>query len=150
KETASTAAALETARHDAEIAARKNAEAFEARLNELESTVRLRAAHELETMQNAHRSSLIAIAIVAGVALLGMLLVAALMMRSMNRREKAITALQPFGPGFATTALMPAGASLMALNPAEQTSARFISAIEQLEKRLHELEHTTAPHPANG
>jgi len=67
----------------------------------------------------------------------------------MNRRDKAITALQSFGPGFATTALVPAGASFMALNPAEQTSARFGSAIEQLEKRLQELEHTAAPQPGN-
>src|SRR5712671_3318226 len=53
KETTATAAALDTARHDAEIAARKNAEAFEARLRELEGTVKQRAARELETMQNA-------------------------------------------------------------------------------------------------
>ncbi|HUJ71339.1 MAG TPA: hypothetical protein VLZ30_03790, partial [Verrucomicrobiae bacterium] len=60
------ARALEQARQDAEAAVKRNNEEVEARLNRIEQSVTAQREHEIESMQNAHRFTLIMIAIFAG------------------------------------------------------------------------------------
>lgn len=151
QETTAAAAALEAARREADATAKKNSEMFQARLDEVERNVKERGQLELAAMQSAHRFTIFAIGIAVAIGFFGMLFFAVFALRALNRRDKMTGGLQPLG-GYSSTALVPAGAQLVTLNPAEQSSARFINAIEQLEKRLQELEHTAAvpPHGMEG
>lgn len=140
---------IEQARQDAEATTKRNAEAMEARLNRIEQAVSAQREHEIETMQSAHRFTLIVVGIFAGVAFVGMLIFALLLLRTMQRRTEAAAmhpAGVPLGQAYAAAgALGPGETNLATLNPAEQSSARFASAVERLEKRIHELETTTQP-----
>jgi tetratricopeptide (TPR) repeat protein len=122
--------AVEQARQEAEAAAKRNAETLAARIKELEAGVNEARAREIDALQTAHRYTLTIVGVVAGVGFLGMLAVALLLLRSMNRR----TVLAP-GIGLAgeTTALA-------TLDPARQSTARFRANLHRLEQRLEELE----------
>ena len=124
--------AVELARQDAEAAAKRNADAMEIRLKQIEESVNQQRIRELESMQTAHRYTLTVVGIVAGLGLVGILIVALLLLRSMSRR----TVLA------APTALEPNATALVPLDPARQSSARFRASLSRLEHRLNELETT--------
>jgi tetratricopeptide (TPR) repeat protein len=124
--------AVEQARQDAEAAARRNAEALEARLQQLEDQLQRQRAREVESLQNAHHYTLTIVAAVAGLAVLALLGVAWMLLRSMNRR----------GALAAPVRLQADSAGLAPLDPAQQSSARFRASLDRLEQRLDELEST--------
>jgi tetratricopeptide (TPR) repeat protein len=150
--------ALETARADAEAAAKRNQEALEARLKQIEEQLTTERQHELETMQSSHRFTLIIVSVFAGVGFCGMLLFALFLLRSMNRRAEFADAHPvgvPLGHGQPIAGALGTGDThLVTADPAQQSSARFISTIERLEKRMNELETSSSddlnPLPANG
>jgi tetratricopeptide (TPR) repeat protein len=125
--------AVEQARQDSEAAAKRNAEALEARIKQLEAGVNEQRAREIDALQTAHRYTLTIVGIVAGLGFLGMLMVALLLLRSMNRR----TVLGP------TVGLSADTTALATLDPAQQSTARFRASLNRLEQRLEELEGTT-------
>lgn len=137
--------ALESARQEAETTAKRNVEAIDSRLNRIEQVVSTQRERELETMQSSHRFNLMILGIFAGVGFVGMLLFALFLLRVMQRRSEAALA-QPVAPGFA--ALGSGDTHLVTVNPAEQSSARFLSAVERLEKRIHEMETASQATPA--
>jgi tetratricopeptide (TPR) repeat protein len=141
--------AVEQARQDADAAAKRSAEALEARLNRIEQAVTAQREHELETMQNAHRFTLIVVGVFAGVGFIGMLIFALLLLRTMQRRAEAAPIQPtgiPLGQAYAAAGALGTGeAQLAQLNPAEQSSARFLNAVERPEKRIVELETTAQP-----
>ena len=55
-----------------------------------------------------------------------------------------------FGSGPPLAALGAGDAHLVTVGPAEQSNQRLLGALEQLEKRIHQLEHTAHPPPQEG
>src|SRR5712675_3425893 len=106
--------AVEQARQDADAAAKRNAEAVETRLRQIQDDVNQQRTREVESLQTAHRYTLTVVGIVAGLGFVGILIVALLLLRSMSRRA---VLPNPVGLDANTTALVQ-------LDPAQQSSAR--------------------------
>jgi len=142
--------AIEQTRREAEAAIKRNADAVAARLGQLEQSLELQHKRELETLQSSNRTTLIVAGALAGTGFLGMLCLAFFLMRATNRLTEltmTVPLSQALGPGYLPHALTAGDSHAATANPAEQAGARFLGAIEQLERRLHELEHTPS-HPA--
>src|SRR5690348_14538423 len=91
----------------------------------------------------------------ATVALVAMLVMAVFQWRTVNRlaeiSAKASAGGFAFGPGKPIAALGPGESHSVTISPAEhsrgpeQSSAGLLNAVERLEKRVNELEHTAHP-----
>lgn len=141
--------AIEQTRSESEAAARRNAEALTQGLTFLLQSLEAQHRRELEVMQNSNRTTLLVAGVLAGVGFLGMFCLAFFLMRATNRLTEmamAVPLSHALGPGPSPNALT-AGDSHLVASPVELAGARFLGAIEQLEKRLHELEHTTPQTP---
>ena len=125
---------------------------FDTRLGAIERALATQQKNELDALQSSNRTVLVIAGVFAGIGFVGVLFAALILARAMNRLAEIATAF-PGGP-------MPgAGRSLLALGAGdlypvvvgqpEQPGSRFIGAIERLEKRIGDLEHT-AQVPANG
>src|SRR5581483_1354633 len=90
----------------------------------------------LETMQSSNRVLLVIAGSFASVGFVAMLLMAFLQWRTVNRLAQLPSTLthKELGSGDAPS---------VSVGPAEQSSLRLLGAVEQLEKRLLQLEHTT-------
>jgi tetratricopeptide (TPR) repeat protein len=140
--------AIEENRKEATAAAARNAEALANRLQAIEQSLVAQRTRELEAMQSSNRLMLM---VAGGIALLGltaMMLMAYSHWRAMNRLADIATAFPPSrGLGGATplTALGPGDAEVVSVGPGptEQSNGRLLGAIDRLEKRIYELEHTT-------
>jgi tetratricopeptide (TPR) repeat protein len=143
--------ALDQARQDAEALAKRNNDAVDARLRHIEESVSIQRERELANLQKAHQFTLLIVGVSAGVGFLGMLFVALLLLRSMNRRTEVMVSqftAQPLGAGFAPAALATGETQLVAPNRVEQSTARFVNTIDRLEKRIQDLEGTVEPEAA--
>lgn len=112
----------------------------------LEPILNRQHQRELDIVQSANRTIFIGVGVVAVAGLIGFLLLAWIFSRAMRcfsemaaQQGETVRAL---GAGRIPAALGPGDAAAVAAS-AEQSSARFMSAIERLEKRIHELEATT-------
>jgi tetratricopeptide (TPR) repeat protein len=143
--------AIEQTRREAEAAVKRNADVLAARLDLIEQALAQQHKRELEALQNSNRTTLIVAGILAVTGFLGMLCLAFFLMRATNRLTEMTMAVVPlshaFGPSPSPNPMTLGDAHLAGANPAERSGARLLGAIEQLEKRLHELEHTTQPAP---
>jgi len=142
--------ALDQARQDSATAAataKRSTEVVEARLREIEQSLSSQRQRDVENLQQSQRSTLVVVGTVAGIGLICMLLLSLLIFRSMNRRfETVLAPLANAGlranPAYA--ALGGSETQLATLDPAEQSSARFLSTLERLEKRLAAMESDLA------
>jgi len=143
---------MEKARQEAQEAAKRNNEQMESRLSRIEQSVSADHQHEIDAMQNSHRMTLIVVGTVAGIGLLAILIFAVFVLRSANRRTDALItqfAGHAFVSGFGRAALGPGDTQVVTVNRVEQSTARFVHSIEQLEKRINELEgSSTLAEPA--
>src|SRR5437867_7734478 len=62
--------AVEQARQDAEAAAKRNADAMDARIKQIEAGLTQQHDREIESLQNAHRYTLTVVVVVAGLGFL--------------------------------------------------------------------------------
>lgn len=140
--------AIEENRKEATAAAARNAETLATRLQAIEQSLAAQRTRELEAMQSSNRLMLI---VAGGIALLGL---AAMMLmtyshwRAMNRLADIATGFplsRGLGGAAPLTALGPGDAEVVSVGPGptEQSSGRLLGAIDRLEKRIYELEHTT-------
>lgn len=140
--------AVEQARLQAEAAARANADALAARLKEIEQTFREQREQDLAGAHRTSRALLLTVSVFAGAAVLGMMVMVWAQVRAMRQFSEAVIAL-PGGHAVGLASSAPAlGAGETHLVPAgaaEQSSARFRSTVERLERRIRELEHATTP-----
>ena len=133
--------ALERNRQEAETLAARNAEAVAARLQLIEQAVSTQRTRELEAVQSTNRLLLIVAGSFAGVGFIAMLLTAYLQWRAVNRLSEFGALLAGAGrlalpaPGQTEPHLVSSGA-------AEQANTRLFGALNRLEHRIHELEHT--------
>jgi hypothetical protein len=139
--------AVEQNRKEAREAAEHNAEILASRLQSIEQALATQRARELEAMQSSNRVMLIVAGSFACVGFLVMLAGAYFQWRT----AQSLTGLSGFypqrelGPGPIRAALGPGEAQLLPPGTAEQSNLRLLGALEQLEKRIHELEHTSRP-----
>ena len=116
------------------------------RLGQIQQALTDRQNRELESAQDANRLLLTALGGIAGVGFLGMLSLGWFQLRTMKHFTQVAAAL-PAGHGLvpAGTALLNAGGGPVPLTVAEQSSARVLNALEQLEKRIHDLGTLATP-----
>ncbi len=136
--------AIEQARQDADTTANKNAELFTGQLNAVKKDLAVQRERDLETivsLRQSNRVALIAAASLAGIGLFALFLTAYFQIRAMNRMTE-ISALYSSSISLdSPRALDNGGSNIPArLNSSEQTNARFLAAVEQLEKRILELD----------
>ncbi len=140
--------AIEQAQREADAAARRNAEILTERLAQIQQSLEAQHLGELEAVQNSNRTAMLVAGALAAAGLLGLFCLAFFLMHATHRLTEAALAA-PFAhtldAGHGRHALTVGDPHLAVSNPAELVGARFLGAIEQLEKRLHELEHST-PH----
>lgn len=129
--------AIERGRQEAAAAAAKSVEAIAERLQNLEQTLAAQRQRELEQLEGANRLMLIIGGSCAAVGFLAMLLTAYFQWRAVGRLTEFSVVTQA---GFAAHRSLPAVAGGTA--NADQANARLFGALDRLEKRIHELEHT--------
>jgi tetratricopeptide (TPR) repeat protein len=138
--------ALERNRQEAEAAAARNSDALAGRLQSLEQTLAAQRSRELEIAQNSNRAMLTLAGALAAVGMIALLAMAYFQWQTVSRLAE-ISAGLPMAraPGgrrpFA--ALSAGDSALLTPGPVEQTNLRLHAALEQLEKRIGDLEHTT-------
>jgi hypothetical protein len=144
---------LEQLRQETEAASKQSAEAVAARLNLIERTLTAQRQSELESMQSSNRLTLIIAGSIATVGFLALLFTVFFLLRAMNR-QSVIAAALPFRPALqeshSNAALSSGEFQLAPLNPAEQSSSRFLSAIDQLERRIQDLQTSASGHSSAG
>ena len=144
---------IERNRKEAEAAATENAKALTARLQGIEQALASQRAQELEAMQSSNKVMLIVAGLFAALGFLAMLFMAYFQWRTINRLAEISSALplsHGFGPGPPVGALGAGDAHLVTVGPPEQSNQRLLGALEQLEKRIHQLERTEHPLPPEG
>jgi tetratricopeptide (TPR) repeat protein len=152
--------AIERNRKEVDAAEAQHAEALALRLQSIEKSLAAQRAQELEAMQNSNKAMLIVAGSFAGIGFVALLLMAVFQWRTVNRLAD-ISANLPNVPRAllpertVTAALGIGEAHPLAGSPVrEKPSPRLLEVVEQLEKRIHELEHTThvsmSQEPSNG
>lgn len=140
--------AIERARQDAELASKKNAELFSERISSVEKNLAQQREHDLESMvamRQSNRMALLAAAVVAGIGLLCLFFTTFFQVRAMNRMA-AVGSLVSTGSPIDSPHLLAGGSDSVParLTVTDQATTRFLSAIDQLEKRIHELDAVNA------
>jgi tetratricopeptide (TPR) repeat protein len=138
--------AIDELRHEIQQSAARNAEAITSSLSLIEPTLARLHERQMEAVQSSNRTIFVVAGIFAAVGFLGLIFVTLILVRAIGRfSEMAVMAGsrgnllgggQPMGT-------IGAG-EIPATRPgaAEQASSRFQGAIEQLQKRILELEHS--------
>jgi len=157
--------ALERNQKEAELSATKDAEALSTKLQAIEQSLSSEQARELKAMQSSNRVMLVVAGSFAAIGFFAMVLMAWFQWRTVNRLAAISTglpALRGVGPGAVLPALGtgetgsleavsarallgPGGSTAVSVGAAEQSSYRLLGALEQLEKRINELEHRGPP-----
>ncbi len=141
---------LQQAREEVAVAnlnAQKAAQETESRLKLIEESLAAQRErdHTLDNLQEAHRQSLLILTAVAGIAFFCLLLFGLYLMRVLNRRTELLAGAAAMMPARRPLPALATGElQLSPLNPAEQSTARFLAALERLERRLEDME--TVPH----
>lgn len=137
--------AVEQNRRESKEAAARNEETLADRLHGIEQALAAQRSRELDAMQSSNRVMLIVAGSFAAVGFFAMLIMAYFQWRTVN----GLAELSTFLPGGRTlgtggaVALLGSGDGHPAEGVAEQSNARLLGALGQIEKRLFELEHTT-------
>jgi tetratricopeptide (TPR) repeat protein len=130
---------LQENREESEAAARRSSESLAARLKIIEQTLTMQREREMEVMQKSNRFLLTVAGVFGCVGLFAMMFTAWFLLRAMNRLGEVAAAMPP---SFPTHFALEEGTTHVAALPPE--SNRLLGAIDRLEKRIHQLEHT--PH----
>ncbi len=137
---------IEQSRKDAEAAAHRNAELVASRLNQIGQDLIAQRQRESEAMQNSNRAMLVVAGAFAAIGFLAMVFTAWFQMRSLNRLVEVAGAVRPAHSHDYPLAALGGGEPHNAtMDPVEHSNMQFLGAIERLQKRVHELEHSTAP-----
>jgi tetratricopeptide (TPR) repeat protein len=141
---------IERSRKEADAAAAETAKAFSGRLQAIEQTLAVQRTQELDAMQSSNRVMLIVAGLFAVLGFLAMLFMAYFQWHTINRLAEISAALplaHALGSGSPVGALGLGGTPEVTVGPAQQSRQRLLGALEQLEKRIHQLEHTPNPPP---
>jgi tetratricopeptide (TPR) repeat protein len=138
--------AIEQSRKESKEAAAQNAEALSQRLHAIEQALATQRARELEAMQSSNRVMLIVAGSFACVGFLVMIVGAYFQWRTAQSLT-SLSGMAPvgrvLGPSPTFPALGPGEGQVLSIGSTEQSNLRLLGALEQLEKRINELEHTS-------
>ncbi len=136
--------AIEQNRNEARETAAQNSEILAGRLQTIEKALESQRTRELETMQSSNRVMLLVAGSFASVGFVAMLLMSFFQWRTVNRLAEISAALPP-GAASSRPALVAGDSQVVSIGPAEQSSLRLLGSLDQLEKRIYQLEHTSRP-----
>ena len=143
--------AVEENRKEARETAEQNSDLLAGRLQTIEKALESQRTRELEAMQSSNRTILLAAGTFAAVGFVTMVLMSFFQWRTVSRLAEIAAALPAaftLGQGASRAALGHGESHVVTVGPAEQSSLRMLGALEQLEKRIYELEHSAHP-PGN-
>ncbi len=143
-----TAQAIEQLRRDIEATTARNTAAITSGLALLEPALAQLHTRQLELVQSSNKTILIVAGLFAGVGFVALISIVLILVRALGRfSEMAATANRGgmLGATSAPAALGPGDLVNVNATAVEQASARFQHAIEHLQKRIFELEHTAHP-----
>lgn len=143
-----TAQAIEQLRREIEATTARNTAALTSGLAMLEPALAQLHLRQLELVQSSNRTILMVAGLFAGVGFVALISIVFILVRALGRFSELATvanrgALLTAGP--APAALGPGDLVNVNATAVEQASARFQHAIEHLQKRIFELEHTAQP-----
>ena len=139
---------IEHSRKEADAAAAETARVFAGRLQAIEQTLAVQRTQELEAMQNSNKVMLIVAGLFAVLGFLAMLFMAYFQWRTISRLAEISAALpvaHALGSASPLAALGVGDSPEVTVGPAERSSQQLLGALEQLEKRVCQLEHTPTP-----
>jgi len=146
--------AVEQSRREARETAAQNSEALAGRMQSIEKALESQRTREFDAMQSSNRSMLWVAGMFAAVGFLAMLLMSFFQWRTVDHLAEisaSLPASLAMGPPPARTALGSGDTHTITVGPAEQSSLMLVGTLEQLEKRIFQLEHTTrTPLPEPG
>ena len=137
--------ALQEARTEAAGAARSNATVLAERLKLVDQNLAGRHLRDLEAMEGANRTALIVVGTMTMAALLLMVFTAWFQMQSMQKFADAVADLRvsrALEQGPPVRAIGEGESKALTIDPAQQASLQFVEAVQRLQKRVEELEHT--------
>ena len=140
--------AIDQLRRDIEAAAARNTSAITAALDRFNPMIEALQNQQAAVIQSSNRTVLIVAGLFAGVGLVALMSIVALLMRALGRFSELATGGPRgafLGVGQPPAALGPGDLVNVNANAVEQASARFQHAIEHLQKRIFELEHSAQP-----
>lgn len=143
--------AVEQNRKEARDTITQTSDALAGRLQGIEQMMASERSRELESMQSSNRVLLILAGTFAGVGFLAMLLSSIFQWRTVNKLAQMPNSFpaQALG-GSPGPKELGTGDHVVSVSPAETSSLRLLTAVESLEHRLHQLEHSTGPSLAPG
>jgi tetratricopeptide (TPR) repeat protein len=139
---------IERSRKEADAAAAETARVFAGRLQAIEQTLAVQRVQELEAMQNSNKVMLIIAGLFAVLGFFAMLFMAYFQWRTISRLAEISAALpvaRALGSGSPLAALGVGDSPEFNVGPVERSSQQLLGALDQLEKRIHQLEHTPIP-----
>lgn len=137
--------AIERSRQEAQAAAAQDAAALSNRLQAIERSLLEQRASESQTAQSTNHLLLMIVGIFALVGFAAALLTAFFQWRAVSRLAEISTALSASRSlAFPTAALAVGEHEALGRGSVEQSNTRLIGLVQQLEKRIAELEHTAA------
>jgi tetratricopeptide (TPR) repeat protein len=145
--------AIERSQKEAQRTAEQTAQTLEERLKTIEQSLNSQRSAEVEVLRNFNRVMVIVAAASAGIGLLALALMAYFQWRTVNRLAEitaALPAAHALAAGTPLAALGAGDAPQVTVGPAEQSSQRLLGALEQLDKRLQQIEHSERPHLTEG
>jgi tetratricopeptide (TPR) repeat protein len=146
--------AIERNRQEADEIAARTAEGLNGRLKAIEESLTAQRAGELQAMQGSNRIMLMLAGMFAAIALVAMFVMAFFQWRTVNRLAEISVNAASGAFAFAgrpVAALGPGDSHAVTVAPPESSSAPpstgvgLLNAVERLEKRVNELEHTAHP-----
>jgi tetratricopeptide (TPR) repeat protein len=147
--------AIERNRQEADEIAARAAEGLNGRLKAIEESLATQRNGDLQAMQNSNHLMILLAGMFAAIALVAMLVMAVFQWRTVNRlAEISATASAggfAFSSGRPVAVLGPGDSHSVTVAPAEHSSGPaplstgLLNAVERLEKRVNELEHTAHP-----
>jgi hypothetical protein len=144
--------ALDELRRELEQSNARNAAAITSTLSLVESSLERMHQRHMESVQSSNRAILIVSATFAGVGFLCLILVSIVLMRAIGRFSEMAAVAPHHGPllgsGQPVAALGPGAMIASHSSAAEEAANRFQSAIDQLQKRMVELEHGAQAGPS--
>jgi tetratricopeptide (TPR) repeat protein len=132
--------AIERSQQEADAAALRRAEAVEGRLSGIERNLAASRAKELEAIQSSNKVMLSVACVFGALGCAAMLLTAFFQWRTVNQ-------LTELSGSLPLSLALGAGAdnSRLAIGPPGESNQRLLGALDKLEKRILELEHTSRP-----
>lgn len=140
--------AVEQNRKEAEEASATAADRLAGRLQAIEQALAVQRSRELESMQSTNRVMILVAGSFATLGFVAMLLMAYFQWRTVNGLAEisaSMPAQHQLGNGQPLAALGQGDGAGLSGGAAAQSNLRLLGAMEQLEKRIYDLEHTSRP-----